>query len=73
MVQRLTKFDLCILLNICKVDTALGKEIEVGQIYDGCVNSIKDFGAFIEIDGGHQGLLHISELSHQKVCVSLLW
>eukprot|EP00250_Pteridium_aquilinum_P003497 c13815_g1_i1 orf=897-3683(-) len=49
------------------VDSTLGKEIEVGNIYSGCVTSIKDFGAFVEIDGGYQGLLHISELSHQKV------
>lgn len=49
------------------VDCTLGKEIEVGHIYNGSVVSIKDFGAFIEIDGGYQGLLHISELAHQKV------
>lgn len=49
------------------VQSTVGKEIEVGNMYDGIVVSIKDFGAFVELDGGHQGLLHISELSHEKV------
>jgi len=40
---------------------------EVGKTYDGKVVSIKDFGAFIEILPGQDGLLHISELSNQFV------
>lgn len=42
---------------------ALTEEIKVGRIYSGKVNSIKDFGAFVEIAPGKDGLLHISELS----------
>ncbi|MGE3313539.1 MAG: polyribonucleotide nucleotidyltransferase [Planctomycetaceae bacterium] len=42
---------------------ALTEEIKVGRIYNGVVNSIKDFGAFIEIAPGKDGLCHISELS----------
>lgn len=42
---------------------ALTEEIRVGRIYNGVVNSIKDFGAFIEIAPGKDGLCHISELS----------
>jgi polyribonucleotide nucleotidyltransferase len=42
---------------------ALTEEIKVGRIYDGVVSSIKDFGAFIEIAPGKDGLCHISELS----------
>ncbi|KAI5075919.1 hypothetical protein GOP47_0009995 [Adiantum capillus-veneris] len=49
------------------VDSVIGKEVEIGNIYSGCVTQIRDFGAFVEIEGGHQGLLHISELSHQRV------
>ncbi len=38
-------------------------EAKVGQVYDGKVSSIKDFGAFIEIFPGQDGLCHISELA----------
>ena len=37
--------------------------VEVGKIYEGRVTSIKDFGAFIEILPGRDGLCHISELA----------
>jgi polyribonucleotide nucleotidyltransferase len=42
---------------------ALTEEIRVGRIYNGTVSSVKDFGAFIEIAPGKDGLCHISELS----------
>ncbi len=41
-------------------------EPEVGKIYEGVVKSIVNFGAFIEILPGKDGLLHISEISHQR-------
>ncbi|BFG26914.1 hypothetical protein CerSpe_131880 [Prunus speciosa] len=50
-----------------KVDFILGREIEIGGIYKGRVSSIKEYGAFVEFNGGQQGLLHISELSHEPV------
>ncbi|GMI99138.1 hypothetical protein like AT5G14580 [Hibiscus trionum] len=50
-----------------KVDFIVGREIEVGGIYKGIVTSIKEYGAFVEFNGGQQGLLHISELSHEPV------
>src|ERR1043165_8603230 len=37
--------------------------VQIGKIYDGRVTSIKDFGAFVEILPGRDGLVHISELS----------
>ena len=37
--------------------------VQIGKIYDGTVSSIKDFGAFVEILPGRDGLVHISELS----------
>ena len=37
--------------------------VQIGKIYEGTVASIKDFGAFIEILPGRDGLCHISELS----------
>jgi polyribonucleotide nucleotidyltransferase len=42
---------------------AMTEEIKVGRIYQGKVSSVKDFGAFIEIAPGKDGLCHISELS----------
>lgn len=42
---------------------ALTEDIQPGRIYSGKVTSIKDFGAFIEIAPGKDGLCHISELS----------
>jgi polyribonucleotide nucleotidyltransferase len=38
-------------------------EVEVGKIYNGKVVSIKDFGAFMEVLPGQEGLCHVSELS----------
>ena len=49
----------------CKAEVeALGAEIRVGTIYDGKVVSVKDFGAFIELAPGTDGMCHISELDH---------
>jgi polyribonucleotide nucleotidyltransferase len=42
---------------------AITQEVQVGKTYEGRVTSIKDFGAFIEILPGKDGLCHISELS----------
>lgn len=42
---------------------AMTEEIKVGRVYMGKVSSIKDFGAFVEIAPGKDGLLHISELA----------
>ncbi len=41
-------------------------EPEVGEIYEGKVTAIKDFGAFIEIGRGTEGLLHISEIDWHR-------
>ena len=46
---------------------ALTEEVRVGKVYDGKVTSIKDFGAFIEILPGRDGLCHISELDDKYV------
>jgi len=42
----------------------LTEDIEVGRTYNGRVTSIKDFGAFVEIQPGKDGLVHISELAN---------
>ncbi len=46
---------------------ALTEDVVVGRIYEGKVSSIKDFGAFIEIQEGQDGLCHISELDDNYV------
>lgn len=42
-------------------------EPEIGSIYTGLVKKITDFGAFIEILPGKEGLCHISKLSHKRI------
>ena len=42
-------------------------EAEIGKIYRGKVVSIRDFGAFVEILPGQEGLLHISEMANYRV------
>ena len=42
-------------------------EPEVGQIYEGKVVKVMDFGAFVQILPGTDGLVHISQLSTQRV------
>ncbi|MBI5777043.1 MAG: S1 RNA-binding domain-containing protein, partial [Nitrospirae bacterium] len=43
------------------------EEVEVGKIYTGTVRKIMDFGAFVEILPGTDGLVHISQLAHHRV------
>lgn len=45
----------------------LTKEVEVGEIYEGKVTRIMNFGAFIEILPGKEGLLHISKMAKERV------
>ena len=42
-------------------------EPEVGKVYNGIVKGIKDFGAFIEIMPGREGLLHISQIENRRI------
>jgi len=46
---------------------AITAEAEVGQIYKGKVVKIADFGAFVNILPGKDGLLHISQISQERV------
>ncbi len=45
----------------------LTAEVEVGTVYDGRVAKIMDFGAFVTILPGRDGLLHISQISSERV------
>jgi len=46
---------------------SLTEEVDVGRIYLGTVRKIMDFGAFVEILPGTDGLVHISQLAHHRV------
>lgn len=43
------------------------REIEVGQIYYGTVSRTTSFGAFVDIGGGKEGLVHISKIAKERV------
>ncbi|MCA9334028.1 S1 RNA-binding domain-containing protein, partial [Candidatus Saccharibacteria bacterium] len=46
----------------------LTAEPEVGKVYENCrVVSVLDFGAFVEIMPGHEGLVHVSEMKEERV------
>jgi len=42
-------------------------ELEVGKVYDGVVTRIMDFGAVVSIAPGRDGLVHISQIAHQRI------
>ena len=50
-----------------KIIEGICEEVEEGKIYEGLVTGIKDFGAFVEILPKTSGLLHISQISHERI------
>ena len=46
---------------------AITAEVEVGQTYEGTVIKLLDFGAIVSLIPGKDGLLHISQIAHQRV------
>ena len=46
---------------------SITREIEVGGIYQGTVTRLMTFGAFVDVGGGKEGLLHISKISKERV------
>ncbi|MCA8949629.1 MAG: polyribonucleotide nucleotidyltransferase, partial [Planctomycetes bacterium] len=47
--------------------SAMTAEVELGAVYEGRVSAIKEFGAFVEILPGQEGLVHVSELSNDFI------
>ncbi|MGL4943110.1 MAG: polyribonucleotide nucleotidyltransferase [Thermoguttaceae bacterium] len=47
--------------------TRTGGAVEIGKIYDGVVTGLKDFGAFVEVLPGRDGLCHVSEFSDEYI------
>ena len=43
------------------------KEVEAGQIYSGKITKVEDFGCFVELWPGCEGLVHVSQLDHKRV------
>ena len=50
-----------------KLVKEITREAEVGKIYEGTVVKIMDFGAFVQLFPGTDGLCHISQLAKQRV------
>lgn len=50
-----------------KMIRALTQEAEVGKLYNGVVKKVMEFGAFVEIYPGTDGLVHVSELDTERV------
>ena len=50
-----------------KIVEEITREIEVGNIYEGTVTRIAAFGAFVDLGGGKEGLLHISKISSKRI------
>lgn len=46
---------------------AIAKDPEIGSVFTGRVTRIMNFGAFVEIAPGKEGLVHISKLDHKRV------
>ena len=42
-------------------------DIEIGKVFHGVVATIKEYGAFIDLGDGISGLVHISQISHQRI------
>ena len=43
------------------------REVEVGKIYDAKVVKVEDFGCFVQLWPGCEGLVHVSQLAHERV------
>ena len=43
------------------------KEVEIGKIYEGKVVKVEDFGCFVELWPGCEGMVHVSQLAHERV------
>jgi 4-hydroxy-3-methylbut-2-enyl diphosphate reductase len=48
-------------------EEAFWAQVEVGQIYEGAVKSLTNYGAFVDLGGGVDGMVHMSELSWRRI------
>ena len=50
-----------------KIILSIVEELQVGKLYDGQVSRLMAFGAFVDLGGGKEGMIHISKLSDKRV------
>jgi len=46
---------------------AITADVEIGKVYEGAITKILDFGALVNLMPGKDGLLHISQISHERI------
>ena len=59
--------DYAIIDKAMKMIENITKEVETGKIYEGKVVKVEDFGCFVELWEGCEGLVHVSQLAHERV------
>ncbi len=64
---RIASMDTELMTKALQMVKSLTQEAEIGRIYRGKVKKIMDFGAFVELFPGTEGLVHISQLAEHKV------
>ncbi len=64
---RIASMDTELMTKALQMVKSLTQEAEIGKIYRGKVKKIMDFGAFVELFPGTEGLVHISQLAEHKV------
>src|SRR5690606_31437029 len=64
--RRHTRFSRDWSSDVCSSDL-LTADVEVGQVYDGSVLRLLDFGAIVQVLPGRDGLLHISEIANYRI------
>jgi len=59
--------DMAAMQNAIDIIKGIVMEVEVGKVYKGIVKKIVDFGAFVGVLPNQDGLLHVSEIAHERV------
>lgn len=47
--------------------TAYARLLQVGDVVEGVVQSMRPYGAFVDLGNGTIGLLHVSQISHERI------
>jgi polyribonucleotide nucleotidyltransferase len=59
--------DYAIIDKAMKMIENITKEVETGKVYEGKVVKIEDFGCFVELWEGCEGLVHVSQIAHERI------
>jgi len=60
-------YDAEMIAKAMEIIARITREVEIGEVYEGKVTRIESFGAFVEIFEGTEGLVHVTELRHERV------